>query len=104
VSGNIKRINNILFSFRSILDTIGAITPSLATYGALILSVFYTYTIIGLEVFKKSQPDCQNFKLNNSEFVKYIFNQMKMKYKIFSLYLNLDLIIVKIISKVLKVD
>jgi hypothetical protein len=70
--------------FRSILSTIGAITPSLATYGSLVLSVFYVFTMIGMELFqglinndnnnnKENMTNilainCGNSKLNNTDF------------------------------------
>jgi hypothetical protein len=58
------------------------ITPSLLTYGMLLLTIYYIFSMIGLELFGtaiKSQDfrpgqsyNCFNSKLNESEFVKYI--------------------------------
>ena len=63
------------FSFRSILSTIGAIIPSFATYVTLLISIFYIFTMIGMELFQGTIHDtnnlnCGNPKLNNTEFAK----------------------------------
>lgn len=69
--GNIKR-------FRIIIDTIATIIPSLLTYAMLVLTIFYMFSMIGMEFFGKtiqSQSDgpvynCQNDLLSNTDFAK----------------------------------
>jgi hypothetical protein len=56
------------------------ITPSLITYGMLLLTIFYIFSMIGLEIFGsaiKTQDfkpgesyNCLNSRLTDSEFVK----------------------------------
>lgn len=60
------------------------ITPSLLTYALLILTIYYIFAMIGMEIFGdiiKSQSfnpssnisDCSNLKLIGSDFARYSF-------------------------------
>lgn len=62
--------------FRIVITTIMNITPSLVTYATLILTVYYIFAMIGMEIYSdKIKSDthdlyCGNSKLNNTEFAK----------------------------------
>ena len=65
--------------FRKIIDTIAIIIPSLFTYLMLILTFFYIFSMIGLELFgnliKDQKPfdspyNCYNQFLNGTDFAK----------------------------------
>ena len=55
---------------RIVINTILHILPSFATYGCLLLFVFYFFAIIGMEIFagkiNYGPPNCGNPKLNVS--------------------------------------
>jgi len=66
--------------FSVIIKTIVNILPSMLTYGAVLLCVYYIFAILGMELFSglithKGTGDemdqiCNNLKLNNSEFAR----------------------------------
>jgi two pore calcium channel protein 3 len=59
--GSIKR-------FRIIIDTVGIIVPSLFTYGMLVLTVFYMFSMIGLELFGATiKNQAYNYTLSSSQ-------------------------------------
>jgi hypothetical protein len=74
--------------FRTIITTIAIITPSLITYGMLLLTIFYIFSMIGMEIFGdviKTQTfvnadsyNCYNSRLKDSDFTRLIiFNKKK---------------------------
>ena len=86
--GTIKR-------FRIIINTIAIIIPSLITYMMLVLTVFYVFSMIGLELFGntiKNQElhtlnttqvsyNCHNDFITNTDFSKYLnFFVLKILY------------------------
>lgn len=64
------------------MTTIGVIIPSLLTYGMLLLTIYYVFSMIGMEIFGKvityqkydsslKSFDCNtNGKLNDTDFAK----------------------------------
>ena len=80
----IFRIFHSMPRFRIVINTIGHILPSMATYGGVILIFYYFFAIIGMEIFhgkfrytgydtsKQTPQDwyCGNYLLKNTTFYK----------------------------------
>ncbi len=73
------QIVGLFEGFRRVIDTIALIIPSLFTYLLLMLSIFYMFSMVGLEIFaeviKSQDPNespynCFNGYLNGSDFAK----------------------------------
>nr|XP_039248277.1 two pore calcium channel protein 1-like isoform X1 [Styela clava] len=79
----VKIVGNIE-TFRIVVMTIVNITPSLLTYAGVLIMVYYSFAVIGMEAFsnkvlfnaKEQPPFCGNPKLQDSEFVRMGYCQM----------------------------
>ena len=64
------------FRFKTVLNTLVNILPSMATYGSILFIIFYFFSIVGMELFHDRVLDnsgdyCGNIKLKDSEFYRH---------------------------------
>ena len=71
----IFKVFHAFVRFRSVLNTLLNILPSMATYGSILFIIFYSFAIVGMDIFNKRifpdrNPNCGNELLEDSEFVR----------------------------------
>jgi hypothetical protein len=77
--------------FRTIITTIAIITPSLLTYAMLLLTIYYVFSMIGMELFgnviqtqyEKDGLDynCFNSKLKDTDFTRFKYCKNNVIFK-----------------------
>ena len=88
--------------FRVVITTIMNITPSLLTYASLILTIYYIFAMIGMELFANVIKDehtngsinCGNDNLKDKEFARLNYCKNNFNHFLSSLVLMFELMVV----------